>query len=244
MYHGLARPDAVRAADRRYAVAPEAFAAQLEVLGEAGLAGWTGTEAVAQDGGGVGITFDDGCASDVLEAAPRLHAAGCGATFFVVTSWVGRPRHVSVGGLRELDAAGFELGIHSRTHAPLSTLSPAALRNEVAGAKAELEDWLGHEVAHLSCPGGRWSPAVARAAAEAGLRTVCTSDPGVVTPSGDRFRLPRQVVLRTTSPGAFAALCRGAVPWPRRARHHALRWTRDALGEHRYRRARAVLPGR
>jgi hypothetical protein len=156
----------------------------------------------------VAITFDDGCETDLLSAAPLLLDAGFDATFYVVMDFLGRPGYLSHAQLRELSSAGFEIGCHSMTHVYLSDLSPEGLRFEIAGAKEKLEQLLGKPVEHFSCPGGRWSRKVAQEAQATGFRSVATSRIGANAPVADRFRLARVAVLRGTQLGKFERLCR------------------------------------
>lgn len=57
--------------------------------------------------------------------------------------------------LRELADDGFEIGAHTETHPILSRLSPDALRQEIRGAKRQLEEWLGREVSSFCYPNGQ-----------------------------------------------------------------------------------------
>ena len=68
----------------RYCISLDAFASQLGWLQLHGYEGWSLSQALDQDpdtNAGVAITFDDGCETDALYAAPRLRELGFGATF-------------------------------------------------------------------------------------------------------------------------------------------------------------------
>ena len=227
---------------RRYCVDASTFGAHLAWLASNGFCGLSVSQALAVPGSarGVAITFDDGCETDLLYAAPRLAEAGFGATFFVVSGWVGTPGFLSRTQLRELHGLGFEIGAHSRSHAYLSDLSPQALREEIEGSKAELEQYIGASVDHFSCPGGRWTPQVAAVAREAGFRSVSTSRPGVITPSSDRFSLPRTAILDGMTLGDFSRIGHGQGLWTRRARTQVLAAFKRVLGNSLYERARTA----
>src|SRR5262249_26074061 len=140
---------------------------QLARLRAGGFRGLSVGEALAGgagEGPEVVLTFDDGCETDLVTAAPLLEEAGFRATFYVVTGFVGRPGYLGAAQLCELAGRGFEVGCHSQTHAYLPDLDEAGLDEEVAGAKGRLEQLLGRRVEHFSCPGGRWSRRVAAAA--------------------------------------------------------------------------------
>jgi len=223
---------------RRYCVTEDAFGSQLGWLQLHGYEGWNLSQALGHDGdasAGVAITFDDGCETDAVYAAPRLHELGFSATFFVVTTWVGRPGYISQRQLRELSEHGFEVGAHSRSHPFLTDLDPVALRSEIVDSKKELEQMLGHRVDHFSCPGGRWNHAVGTVAKDAGFRSVSTSRPGTVTRPTDSFCLPRTAIVDGMSMHDFARVCRGDREWLRVARSGLLsgakRWMGNALYE-------------
>jgi peptidoglycan/xylan/chitin deacetylase (PgdA/CDA1 family) len=58
--------------------------------------------------------------------------------------------------LREMAAAGIEIGSHSRTHARLASISHnlGALKNEIAGSKQDIEAHLGRECRFFAWPYG------------------------------------------------------------------------------------------
>ncbi len=149
------------------------------------------------------ITFDDGYADNFTEAYPVLAGAEASATFFVPSGWVGRKGHMNESQLRELDAAGFEIGSHSRTHRELPFLQDDEIHEEVFGSKRELEDIVGRPVESFAYPRGMYDfrcQAIVEAAGY--LRAV-------VTPrsSGHRegpYALERVGIYRHTGSTAFA----------------------------------------
>jgi peptidoglycan/xylan/chitin deacetylase (PgdA/CDA1 family) len=248
MYHelrlpgrALCRPDG---GYTTYAIDVEDFRAQLAWLQSAGLVGRTVGEVLAGSSGeraGVAITFDDGCETDLIVAAPLLRTAGCTATFYVVTGWVGRAGYLAAAQVRELADLGFEIGCHSMTHAYLNELDDRGLRVEVVEAKERLEQLLGRPVAHFSCPGGRWSRHVARLAQTAGYVSVATSRIAANGPGSDRFHLGRVPVQRGLGLPVFADVCQGRRLWLRGARSRALAAAKGLLGNGAYERIRARL---
>lgn len=239
MYHELAVPGrALAVADPGYdlyCVARDAFCGHMDALAEAGLRGAALGEARARgDARTVAITFDDGCGSDWTEAAPILRERGFGATFFVIAGFLGRRGYMTPAQVRELAAAGFEVGSHSLTHRMLTELSPAEVEDELAGSRARLEELAGAPVVHLSCPHGRWSRAVVAAAQRAGYETVSTSQVGLNGPSTPATRLRRIAVLRGTGGGELPRLARGEGLWRRIARDAALDAGKRLLGEAGY----------
>jgi len=129
----------VAATHRPYALAPAEFRAHLMAAHAASLR----TVVVGQIPQELGdpffsLTFDDGCLSDYTEAFPALRELGMRATFFVVPTLVGAPGHVSWAQLREMAAAGMEIGSHSLTHPFLHQLDAAGLRHEFGQSRAIL----------------------------------------------------------------------------------------------------------
>ncbi len=187
------------------------------------------------------ITFDDGCESDLLLAAPLLKEFGCNATFYVVTGFTGQRGYMNERQVRELSEMGFEIGSHSQTHSLLSDLDAANLRSEMVESKDQLEQMTGRRIEHFSCPGGRWSRAVAAVAAEAGYASVATSRPGKNSRVVDRFRLARMTVMRGTGVEEFDRLCRAEVLLRQRAQGAVLTAAKRLLGNSMYERIRATV---
>ena len=203
----------------------------------------TESDGTKRRGPRVVITFDDGCETDLLVAAPLLKDAGFGATFYVTVAHLGRRGYMSEGQLRELVRSGFEIGSHSLTHSYLQDFTDERVRAEVAGSKERLEQLTGEHVAHFSCPGGRWDARVARAAREAGYESVVTSRIGVNTATTDRFRLSRVAVTRGIAPEDFGRVARGEGLAARRARVAVLDVAKRVLGNSIYERLRSTVLG-
>jgi len=242
MYHELTVPGRTPCETSpgylRYAVEAGAFAAQLDWLRDANFIGASVGEALANGLDAprqVVLTFDDGCETDVEIAAPLLAARGFGATFFVVTDWVGTRRgFMSSSQLRRLADDGFEVGSHSCSHAFLSQVSAAALRRELVDSKHVLEDMSGSAVRHLSCPGGRWSRKVAAVARDAGYESVSTSRVAVNRAGGDSFSLARCALRSDTPMPSFQAYCRGEGLLAAAIQERLLGGAKRALGNRLY----------
>src|SRR5487761_183875 len=178
----------------RYAVREADFRRHLQSLAASGIRGISTGEALDDncDGvGRVGITFDDGCETDYLVAAPILKEAGFGATFYVIAGFLGRSGYLNAEQVRALNEDGFEVGCHSMTHAYLTELDAKRLEEEVVASKDRLEQTSGRRVEHFSCPGGRWNAAISECCRRAGYRSVATSRIGVNHMPGDAFWAPR-----------------------------------------------------
>ncbi len=252
MYHELARPGRPACEDDpgylRYVVAEGDFRRHLAALKEAGVRGVSVGGAL--DGSAderaprVCLTFDDGCETDLIAAAPLLEEFGWGATFYVVAGFVGRRGYLAPAQVRELAERGFEVGSHSMTHRLLTGLGDEEVRRELSESKERLEQWSGRAVEHFSCPGGRWDARVAAAAREAGYRTVATSRVGANGRGSDSFRLARVAVRRGTTESEVVRAARGEGMLARRARAAALDLAKSVLGDAFYQKLHAGLGAR
>jgi len=227
----------------RYVIAEPDFRAQLSCLKNAGLRGMSVGEALDHPSitqAGTVITFDDGCETDLIAAAPLLREAHFNATFYIVAGHLGRRGYLSPAKLRELEELKFEIGCHSMTHAPLTNLDSRQLQVEIVEAKERLEQLLGKPVDHFSCPVGRWNQRVAELARQAGYRSVATSRIGRNLPGTNPFRLARVAVIRGISLADFNRLCHGEGLLVRQVQVALLSLAKNVLG-HSYEKVRSVL---
>ncbi|MGH9935059.1 MAG: polysaccharide deacetylase family protein, partial [Blastocatellia bacterium] len=175
-------------------VAPQAFAAQMSALAEAGFRGVSLREALihrearnAWPERSVALTFDDGYANFYEAAAPALARHGFTATVFVVSGHIGgrndwaRPpaglglrAMLSWSRIVELSSAGIEIGAHTRRHRDLRRLSTPETRGEIAGSRAEIEYRLGCSVESFAYPFGYVSPASLEVVRQE-FRAACTT---------------------------------------------------------------------
>jgi peptidoglycan/xylan/chitin deacetylase (PgdA/CDA1 family) len=229
----------------RYILSAVDFRLQMEMLKRAGWKGVSVGEAVGSFADKtVAITFDDGCETDLLDAAPILREFDFGGTFYVTTGFLGKRGYLSDSQLKELHGLGFEIGCHSMTHAYLTDLNDKDLHREVAEAKNRLEQILGTTVHHFSCPGGRFNQRVAEAAREAGYQTVATSRIQINSRASDRLALGRVAVLRSTSPALFQELYRGRNLWRMNLKTQMRAAAKKLLGNSAYDRLRSAMLGR
>jgi len=174
----------------------------------------------------VRITFDDGNVSDLEHALPALRARGLKATFFIVAGRIGTPGFVDASGVRQLAAAGMEIGSHGMRHRPWRHLDALARDEELVGAKALLEEVVERPVTDAACPFGSYDRRVVAGLRAAGYRRVYTSDRGTTRP--DDFLQARNSVGPRDEPDILrriAALDRRAdKALRRRAKLAVKRW--------------------
>jgi peptidoglycan/xylan/chitin deacetylase (PgdA/CDA1 family) len=121
------------------------------------------------------LSFDDGFRNLFTNALPILRRHEIPAAFFVPSSLIGADWEVTKDycqnkvhqrgvvetlkwkDLAEIASAGYEVGSHTRTHARFSAISrnPAALEDEIAASKRDIERALGIECRYISWPYGR-----------------------------------------------------------------------------------------
>jgi peptidoglycan/xylan/chitin deacetylase (PgdA/CDA1 family) len=228
----------------RYILPLETFRRQMAWIEESGWRGLNVGEAIRHSAEpSVCITFDDGCETDLLAAAPVLREFGFNATFYLTTAFLGTPGYLNTDQVRELDAQGFQIGCHSMTHPYLSDLPEPELKREVVDAKLQIEAIVGHPIEHFSCPGGRYDQRTLQMARHAGFTTVANSQFRANSSRTSPYELGRVAMLRDLTIEEFAATCHGRGLWQKRLQHQARRSAQRLLGNHAYDRLRAALLG-
>jgi peptidoglycan/xylan/chitin deacetylase (PgdA/CDA1 family) len=202
-----ARIGDVEVSHRPYALAPDEFRSFLLAAHDADRRAIVAGQVPAEIAGlFYSLTFDDGHASDYTEAFPVLTELGLRASFFVVPTLIDTAGHVSWAQLREMTAAGMEIGSHSLTHPFLDGLDAPALRREFGDSKAMIEDRLGAAVVAASLPRGWPSPLLEPVLGELGYRAFCTSRVGWWHPGDRPLAVPRVGAHRGMSIKTFAAI--------------------------------------
>ena len=249
MYHDLANEgDSVPVGHRPYVLDVAVFRRHLEALAQhrrpvVTVAQWFSG---AQAGERIILTFDDGHVSNHTLALPLLHENGFKATFFVTAGSIGNGRTMNWGQIRALHAAGMEIGSHTMTHRPPSTLSDEELRYELVTSRSVLENGLGAPVTSISSPTGFFNPRMKKIAREAGYQTLCFGQVGLVEDASDPFALPRIAVKRGMGQDAVEALLRFDRSAIRRMKYRQVVpvLARRVLGSRFYLPVRRVLMGR
>jgi len=203
MYHSVARYDTD---PLLITVSPARFAEQMRLLHRLGITGTSVQQLLqaAEDrrpGVRVGLTFDDGYRDFVTDVLPVLRRYGFTATVFVVAGSLGGDNHwdpavprkalMTAEQLREVAAAGMEIGSHGLRHASLPWLDRAALRTEVERSRAILQAVSGQPVAGFCYPYGDLGAREVDAVRAAGYRYGCAV--GASELAG-RYALPRSYV--------------------------------------------------
>ena len=228
----------------RYILPLEQFREQVGWLKKSGWNGLNVGEALRYPAGqNVCITFDDGCETDLIAAAPVLSQFGFSATLYLTAGFLGTPGYLHNAQVRELDTLGFEIGCHSMTHPYLCDLPDSELKREILDAKLQIENIVGHSIGHFSCPGGRYDRRTIQMAKHAGFVSVANSRFYANSVRTSSYELGRVAMLRDSTLEGFSATCYGRGLWKKRLRYHARRGVQSMLGNRAYDHLRAVFLG-
>lgn len=152
------------------------------------------------DGRGLAaLTFDDGLADNATVLAPLLTELNAPATAFVVSGRLGAEhqaapwaRMMTAHQVREVHAAGLEIGAHTVTHPDLTTLDYEGARAELETSRKQLEDLVQDAVSVAAYPYGNANATVVEACRDAGFVAACTT--AGRGSWADPLNLPRQDV--------------------------------------------------
>ena len=135
------------------------------------------------------LTFDDGYTSFLEHVLPILKDRNLPATLFVITDYVGqandwdvtfgvnRRRHLDWAQIRQIMAAGIEIGSHSTTHRDLTRLARSQLISELGESRKVLENNLSVKITSLALPFGAVNEEVFTCARSLGYREICGGPP-------------------------------------------------------------------
>jgi len=124
---------------------------------------------------------------------------GASDAFALEHWWMGArtpTRYMSWEQVGELNAAGHEIGSHTRTHLNLSSIEgdAAALRDQIRGSKEEIEDRLGAPCRYIAWPFGRAQDIGETAIeeiVESGYAGCFSAIRGAASAGASCFRVPR-----------------------------------------------------
>lgn len=153
------------------------------------------------------VTFDDGYADNCQRALPFLIEQKVPCTYFVASRHIleGRPfeHDVKLGRplapntpeqIRELAAAGIDIGAHTRTHADLGQVKDLdTLYDEMIGSQRDLQEITGQPVRYFAFPFGQHKNLTPDAfeLGRTAFDGVCSAYGGYNFPGGDPFHFQR-----------------------------------------------------
>lgn len=154
------------------------------------------------------ITFDDGDLDVYQNAFPIMQKMGFVGTFYIVSNRLKSVDFVNVAQLREMVAAGWEIGSHSHSHNDM-TLDHNSIYTEAMGSKKELIDAIGAPVNSFAYPFGQIDPVVGNHVSSYGYTNGVGLGTSYTHTLGSIFYLSRLEVRNEYSFDAFARL----LPW-------------------------------
>ncbi len=117
----------------------------------------------------VALTFDAAWGSDkTSKIIKTLTDAGVQGTFFLVGFWIEQ----NESKVKEIDAAGFDIGTHSNTHPKMSSLSKDKIRQELSTSMQMITNITGKPVRFFRPPFGDYNNTLIESAGELGLKTI------------------------------------------------------------------------
>lgn len=219
MYHRVGAAN--NAWEARYAISPEAFAAQMAALASRGLRAvgidsmvdWLEGGAALPEGA-ILITFDDGFRGVREHALPILEAKGWPFTVFLVSDLIGKEdawtRSANPAGvtyplldereIRDMQRRGVSFHSHTSSHASLPTLDGDALTEQLIGSRQALTRLLDTDVRYLAYPFGHVDERVESATRAAGYRAAFSTRSGFNRQSVNPFQIRRIDVFGTDTP--------------------------------------------
>ena len=198
-YHRVKPPAGESGDAQSLIVPPEIFTAQMDALSAAGwhtiTMGELGDDLrldVQPSPKSFVITLDDGYEDGYQYAFPILRSHGFVATFFVIAGQIGQAWQLSPAHMRELVAAGNEIGNHSMSHTDMRVMTPERLIRETYGASAIIAQQVGIWPKSFCYPMGlTYPPSSAAVAATPGILTAVIQGGSKRETWANRLEIPR-----------------------------------------------------
>ncbi len=141
----------------------------------------------------VAITVDDAFLSVYQHAFPRLRDYGFPFTLFVATRAIDQnfPDYASWAQIREMQAAGVDIGSQAHAHPHLPKITLADARADIVLSNQRFLDELGIMPVLHAYPYGEYTPAIRDLVQELGFEAAFGQHSGVLHSSVNRFQYPR-----------------------------------------------------
>lgn len=153
----------------------------------------------------IALTFDDGHQSIYHIAFPLLKKYGFTATIFITTDFIGKKidaDHLALtdAQIREMSAAGMEIGAHALSHVDMRKLGRRAKMEQIIVSTRILEEITGKVVDTFSYPYSGHDDYMQKLLQESGFRAAYTVFKGKNNVSFDRFAYDRLEISNVKHP--------------------------------------------
>ncbi|MCJ7584159.1 MAG: polysaccharide deacetylase family protein [Anaerolineales bacterium] len=213
LYHHIGLPSSPAAST--YYVAREDFEMQMKALSDWGYTSISITQLTEAILHGarlpnrpVVITFDDGDLDVFTNAYPLMQKYGFSGVVYIVINFLYADGYMGIDQIKEMVAAGWEVGSHSMTHADLR-YAHDSLDVEIAQSRIDLQEALGVPVMSFAYPFGEMDTVVSQKVQDYGY----TSAVGLGTLWNQSvynlYYLSRRPVIGGVDLGTFASY----LPW-------------------------------
>ncbi|MBI3633698.1 MAG: polysaccharide deacetylase family protein [Candidatus Vogelbacteria bacterium] len=138
------------------------------------------------------ISFDDGWENQYKYAFPLIQKYDFKAIFYIYSRPldIGAKHFLTWSQIKEMLAAGMEIGDHTLTHPYLMRVTdPVVMRREILGEKLELEKRLGIQIKSFAYPFGHYNNLAISMIKSAGLTSARTTYPGVYKSGDDLYKM-------------------------------------------------------
>jgi peptidoglycan/xylan/chitin deacetylase (PgdA/CDA1 family) len=174
------------------------------------------------------VTFDDGTADHLLNAAPILERNGLTGVFFVSTDLVGTPSYLSAAQCRELVIRGHAIESHSHEHKILTKLSREESQRQLTESRRRLKEWGLGQWDLLAPPGGYFDASIMQAAKNEGYLGLRTLEWGY-NRHVDTYRLQSITINRKTAERWFEPLISPRFESAKRLVYHCKETVKESL---------------
>lgn len=139
------------------------------------------------------LTFDDSYRDFYTAALPILQRHHLIATNYTISDYVlnNYPAYMTVDMIKAINAAGMNIGAHTRTHPDLARQSPAVAADQIKGSKIALEGLIGKSVLDFAYPYGSFNQTTINLVIQSGYTNAVATIYGVNHSSGALYTLTR-----------------------------------------------------
>ena len=155
------------------------------------------------------ITFDDGNEDNYEYAFPIMQKFGFIGVAYIVANRIGADGFLSAEQLKEIAAAGWEIGSHSMTHTDLADVTPVELREELLDSRLRLEREIGVEVRSFAYPFGSFVSTLGSKVENYGYRTAMGLGKKTLHDQNTLYYLDRITIHGTMTLEEFVSLFNG-----------------------------------